>query len=295
MSRVFFSSLSNIDYNGGSIDPLSLNPTVYFQVFDTSYLTPTNPTIGTDITEIRKYDNNSYILSATTCDSGLGVFNPTYETINSKNTLYFPGLPGVCFPPPCSVDCSTYYTTNQDIGFVSQSGYSFTLYFVGKPLSGNTVNCSVIINSNIDDSLVNNYLTVKNNKNFYFVSEISNGIFGYLPILNVPIEINNTSSELNSKDLRIFSVRAQDTRDLISTAAVSYINGIQTTAVTQSFVNDNISAGNPTNLGGAESIFIENSDSYQGYFGELIIFNTMHSTDTHSKIITFLKNRWGIV
>lgn len=285
MSRIFFSSLSGVDY-GGSIDPITLNPTVYFQVFDTSYLTPSSPSSGDSITEIRQYTAETYIAS------GITGCVATYDTISSQDVLYFPGEIGGCWPPPCTGSCTTFYTTDQNIGFMSESGYSFTLYFVGKPLSGTSVLSHIICDNYMQEPKPNTiqYLTVKDYKNIYFVSELEG--LGTNKILEIPIEVNSTSSDLNSKDLRIFSVRAQDTRDLISTAAYSYVNGIQTSSVTQTNLSTFTTPNSIANLGGIDDG--DSLNSYQGYFGELIIFNTLHSTDTHSKIITFLKNRWGI-
>lgn len=285
MSRLFFSSLSGVDY-GGSIDPLSLNPTVYFQAFDTTYLTPSSPSSGTSITQIKQYTAQTYNAS------GITGCVATYDTVSSKNVLYFPGVNGGCWPPPCTGSCTTYYQTDQNIGFMSESGYSFTLYFVGKPLSGQTSLGHIICDNDMQRPKLNTvqYLTVKDYKNIYFVSEREGLVISN--ILEIPIEINSTSLDLNSKGLRIFSVRAQDTGDLVSTAAYSYVNGIQTSSVTQTNLSTFTTPNSIANLGG-----IDDGDSlntYRGYFGEIIIFNTMHSTDTHSKIITFLKNRWGI-
>jgi hypothetical protein len=284
MSRLFFSSLSGVDY-GGSIDPLSLNPTVYFQVFDTSYLTPSSPSSGDSITEIRQYTAQTYTVSGT---SGCVA---TYDTISSQDVLYFPGVNGGCWPPPCSGSCTTYYSTDQNIGFMSESGYSFTLYFVGKPLSGQTSLGHIICDNYMAAPKPNTvqYLTVKDYKNIYFVSELD-GFGGN--ILEIPIEVNSTSLDLNSKDLRVFSVRAQDTGDLISTAAYSYVNGIQTSSVTQTNLSTFTAPNSIANLGG-----IDDGDSlntYRGYFGEIIIFNELHSIDTHTKVINFLKERWNI-
>jgi len=285
MSRLFFSSLSGVDY-GGSINPITLNPTVYFQAFDTTYLTPSSPSSGDSITEIRQYTAQTYTASGT---SGCVA---TYDTISSQDVLYFPGEIGGCWPPPCTGSCATYYQTDQNIGFMSQSGYSFTLYFVGKPLSGQTSLGHIICDNYMwqPKPTTVQYLTVKDYKNIYFTSELEG--LGINKIIDIPIEINSTSLDLNSKDLRIFSVRAQDTGDLISTAAYSYVNGIQTSSVTQTNLSTFTTPNSIANLGG-----IDDGDSlntYRGYFGEIIIFNTMHSIDTHSKIITFLKNRWGI-
>jgi hypothetical protein len=99
-------------------------------------------------------------------------------------------------------------------------------------------------------------------------------------------------TDLNSKDLRVFSIRAQDTGDLISTAAYSYVNGIQTSSVTQTNLSTFTAPNSIANLGG-----IDDGDSlntYRGYFGEIIIFNELHSIDTHTKVINFLKERWNI-
>jgi len=294
MSRLFFSSLSGVDY-GGSIDPLSLNPTVYFQAFDTTYLTPSSPSSGTSITEIRQYTAETYsaITAATDCA-------PTWDVLGGQNLLYFPAIYGSCWPTPCVATCDgSYYTTNQNISFMSTSGYSFTLYLVVKPLSGRTADLSSNLNFILNDDPLYlplprtsnvEYIAVVDNKDIYLKTETDN----YNTILNVPIEINSDETELQSKNLRIFSIRAQDTRDLINNSVFTYVNGIQTTAMTQSTVTTGTTIGIDFSLGGVNPTNSIVEELYQGYFGELIIFNTMHSTDTHSKIITFLKNRWGI-
>ena len=291
MSRLFFSSLSGVDY-GGSINPLSLNPTVYFQTFDTSYLTPSSPSFGAPITEIRQYTAETYTAIPPDCA-------PVWGTLNSSDLLYFYTGSGGCWPPPCTGECnSIFYEVNQNINFMSTSGYSFTLYFVAKPLSGVT-NPFTDVHYIFDDAPENRgtprtvnveRLVMYNNKDVYLRTETSDYNF----ILDLPIEVNSDVTELESKNLRVFSVRAKDTGDLVNTVAYSYVNGIQTTAITQSVVTTSTTTGlDYFSIGGISEIGTYD-EQYTGYFGELIIFNEFHSLSTHNSIVNFLKERWGI-
>lgn len=287
-SRSYFYSLLNYT----NIDPISLGqPFMYYQTFDTSYLTPTSPTLGASITEIRRYNDSAF--SATTGDT---LCAPSWEDLNSLKMLYFPGDDASCWPPPCTGTCSTYFITNQDISFMSLSGYQYTIYLVAKPLSGSTTFINFgggILGNYPSGTPAQNYdlLYVKNNKDIYLTTTFG----GFVDtILDLPIETNVDSTQLESKNLRVFSVRANDTFNTTTTAATAYVNGVLTTGITQQNVSTDTSLyGNPTHIGTTPTDG-PNFESYQGYIAELIIFKTYHNETIHKGIVDFLKNRWNI-
>ena len=283
-NRMFLSSLLGVNYSGGTntMDPVTLNPYVYFQTYNTSFLNPSSPSLNDPITELYRY--NDSLFTATT-GNGSTECTPRWSSLDSKNMLYFSGV-GTCFPPPCT-GCSTYYTTEQDVSFIYQSGYSYTIYFVGKPLSGDSGN----VFTDFDDFGGGGTSLYVDNNTVYFTSTeplfpVSN------PLYTIPIEINSSPSELENKNLRIFSIRAQDTFDTVTNVSYSYVNGIQTTAVTQSNLSTTtLPSGFLMSLGVSD---LGTNSPYKGYFTELIIFNELHTLDTHTKVINFLKERWGI-
>ena len=99
---------------------------------------------------------------------------------------------------------------------------------------------------------------------------------------------------LGSKPLRIFSVRGQHQNNTASVAAWGYVNGVLTsTASNQISTNTNPSLYNLQLLGAETSVFGVDGP-YKGYFGEILIYNELHSESTHTDIVNLLKTRWGI-
>jgi len=282
-ARTFFNSLNSLVTND-TIDPVTLNPYVYYQTYDTSFLNPSGPSLNDPITELYRYNDNGFTATGNT-DTLNCV--PKWSTLDGKNMMYF-NLSGSCWPPPCE-GCTSSYTTDQDISFICQSGYSYTIYFVGKPISGFT-NSAVFGSYDEVFDAGDQRLYVDNN-NVYF--EAYSNSFPFQTLLyNIPVEINSSPSELQNKGLRVFSIRGYDTLDTITNGIFSYVNGVQTTAITQD--NQSLVTG-PTGYKMTIGTVSYQVDSYKGYFAELIIFNELHSLDTHTKIINFLKDRWDIV
>ena len=282
-SRFFFNSLNSVNVSN-TINPVTLNPYVYYQTYDTSFLNPPDPSLNDPINRLYRYNDGLFTATGNTDTTNCV---PKWSSLGGKNMLYFNGT-GLCFSPPCT-GCTNYYNTGQDISFISQSGYYYTIYFVGKPISGLT-NATVF--SDYDENYGDQKFYIDNN-NVYFESYFSNFILK-TPLYNIPVEINSSVSELQNKNLRIFSIRGRDTFDTVTNAIYSYVNGVQTTAITQNNLSNVTSpSGNLMSIGTSvisDSII----NPYKGYFSELIIFNELHSLDTHTKVINFLKNRWGI-
>jgi hypothetical protein len=132
---------------------------------------------------------------------------------------------------------------------------------------------------------------VKDNKDIYFRSKRL-GINS--DVIDIPFEINISENDLETKNTRVFSLRTKDPLNTTSIAATSYINGVETTAITQTNVSNVTTESSIPFLIGAGATDGPSYEMYQGYFGELIIFNTYHDLTTHNSIIDFLKNRWGI-
>ena len=276
-----------IDIPTCGIDPISLSqPFMYFETFDTNYLSPSALTSGDSVLEMYRYSDNLYTSSG---DTGC---TASWDVLDGENMLYFPGLAGGCWPPPCTGSCPTLYYTNQDISFMYQSGYSYTIYFVGKPLSGSTVEGPIFADDwDYPTTSGHEKLYVKDNKDIYFRVK-TNGLGGLL--FDIPVETNVDSNDLENKNLRVFSVRANDTRDTINDSVFTYVNNTQTTATTQSFVSNDTSTNFVTAILGGNAINEPSTNNYEGYFAELIMFKDFHDEYTHWKVVNFLKNRWNI-
>ena len=278
----------SIEVSGGTvinlptceIDPISLGqPYLYYQSFDLSYFTPPNPSTGVGITEIYRY--NDSLFSGLTLSTGC---TPTLETINGQEMLYFPGF--------FSCD-SPFYDTNQSLDFMLTTGYSYTIYFVGKPLSGTSITCPVFGNRNSPSAIDNDLrFGVVNSKDFTLL--IRNTGFVGTTVLDLPIEINIDSQSLMNKDVRVISVRAQDPSNTTDIAAYGYVNGLMTSSIPQTNLVSPSISNKPVKIGGTESLG-PGSLRYQGYLGEIIVFTTFHDESTHYWVTQFLKNRWNIL
>ena len=283
------------------INPLSLGqPSVYYQTFDTNFLSPTNPNNGTPINFMYRYNDNNYQLTGATAELGFstnftggGLKPAEFTNLNGYNMLYFNGPTG---------DTQTWnevtgstYVSNFDLDFTRFPNYSFTVYVVAKPITGNSTTQFIFRNQNVGPNTRGCALRILSNPPRVNLLTARDAGPSYRQILNINIEENNNVGEFDTKDLRIFSVRAQDPLNLVNTAAYSYVNGVQTTAVTQTNLATESVALPRLAIGG--SVFSDNINvvpGYKGYLAEVIIFNTMHDLDTHNRVVDFLKNKWGI-
>jgi hypothetical protein len=283
-NRILFSSLMSL---GVGLNPITLGqPSLYYQSFDTSYLTPSSPISGDPITLINRYSDNGVTISGNTGSEAL------WYTLAGKEMMYFPGIDGAfCWPPPCTgTTPSLYLDETTNLGFMYNTGYSYTFYFVGKPLSKD----GAIFTTFVDDGLGGNNLGINfdvNTNNIRLAAGRPAPGFSTLPLYEFNIETSIDSNDLESKPLRVFSVRGEDVGSG-NTTTYGYVNGIQTVSTIQ--LNNTVfnphtyPLGIGSNPGGFDQF------SHKGYFGELIIFNTVHDLTTHNEVVNFLKNRWGI-
>jgi len=271
-----------------NIDPISLGqPLIYYQTFDTNFLSPNNPVSGTPINTLYRYNDNLLITTG-----GTNTLPAKWDTLGGYNMLYFNGI------TVNGVKTGATYNTQINMGLLQSPNYSFTIYMVMKTiLEYSTVSSAYTtsyIFSQAPTGPPSNFLnsTVSpSSSSVKFNTRSSSS-----DILNLTIESNVDVDELNNKNLRIFSVRAQDTNDTISNAAYTYVNGVETGAYPQLNVPFlTTSYARPFIIGGFQNT--NNSlmtPNYNGYMAEIIIFDTMHDVTTHSGVVNFLKNRWGI-
>jgi len=286
------------------IDPLSLGqPLLYYSSYYPSFLSPSPSVSGDPIGTMTRVNDNFY--SASTV-SGI-TCSPYWDTLSGNSMVYFPVVSSAdpCYNLNYFVDSST------PLDFMYQPGYEYTIYMVAKPESVlyetaifstkpgygvGTVPRSVnlTIDYNVGTSL---------HKISYLVRNGSGGA-GSTTILSSDFETNISASTLDSGSLRVFSVRAKDPSDLITTAAYFYVNNNLVNSSTQLNIPTDINSGFDLIIGGytrsstpcgvvpfppCDQIF-----QYKGFMSDFIIFNTIHNDVTHYWVTEYLKSRWNI-
>ena len=276
------------------IDPVSLSPLVYYQTYDTNFLFPPSPNIGDPIDFMYRYNDSADEITGYTNNSGAPTISlpAVYTGLSGNNMLYFDGV------SVDGVNTGSTYINLVDIDFMRFSGYQYTIYLVAKPI-GQVGTTSFVFRRQGTQfgSLRQVAMRVTLSGDVEFLTRQGSG-FGTTNIVNLTVENNADINELDSKNLRVFSIRAQDPGDLITNAAFAYVNGIQTTAVTQTSLSTDTNPSDLFCIGGVGLNFgggvYEGWPSYKGYIAEIIMFNTIHDITTHDNVVLFLKNRWGI-
>jgi hypothetical protein len=278
-----------IDLPNCEIDPLSLGqPLLYYSSYYPSFLTPSPSVSGNPISRLYRVNDFNYLAisssSSVTC-------SPYWSTLSGEDMIYFPGdITGGC--------ANQYYYTDSvtPLDFMYQQRYSYTIYLVTKPES-NPISYGLFNNSistpsaSRGISLIN--ITSIGDWNISFQVRNGSGGPGSFTVLNLPIETNANSGILDGKNLRVMSIRAQDTLDLITTAAYSYINGILSNSVTQTNVPTDTDPNTiPLHIGALSSL--STPRVMKGYIADFLIFDTMHNEVTHYWVSQFLKTRWNI-
>lgn len=277
---------------------IPLNTAVYYTSYFTDYMLPSSISIGNDITDFLKYDDFSATASSSPYSfggSGATYVDgyATFSQLNGRNIAYCSGT----YSRGASFASIWYGDATSDISFMHKPNESYTIYFVGKP---QTITYGSYLFTTYNSFIPPEdtaYEMMRISPTWSVVLEITqdNGLF--LPstnILSLTVETSLNDSDFNSKPLRIFSVRGQHQNNTASVAAWGYVNGVLTsTASNQISTNTNPSLYNLQLLGAETSVFGVDGP-YKGYFGEILIYNELHSESTHTDIVNLLKTRWGI-
>ena len=279
-----------------SLSSIPLNGILYYSSYFTDYLAPSSISVGNNITKFYKYDNNTATASSSEPYVFADIYTNGYATfsqLNGKNIAYSLGT----YSTGASYSSVGYFDPTTDISFVHKPSESYTIYFVGKPeaITGGSYVFSTFNSVAPGEGFPYEYLELTSTYSINW-SIYQGGVFGdpFETVMNLTLETNADSSTLNSKSLRVFSIRAQNQNNTSSIAAYGYVNGTLTSTASHPAIPDNTDPSlDALSIMGAPGLF-GTEGPYKGYFGELLIYNELHSESTHTDIVNLLKTRWGI-
>ena len=291
---------------------IPLDHIVYYTLRDDLSLQAYSPyplNYGDDITDFYRYPYYNTAFSATLSATGISNFfggytqgYATFSQFNSVDMAYTPGT----YSYGSDIALVSYEDPSTNISFIHGSGGSYSIYFVGRPeaTSDSLFQTRFTIFTTQDSSspgagkwerLYVSSLGASQGNTFSVVFESNqNSGMSNQTINKVEFEVGLTASSFDNQPLRIFSILGQNVGNTTSTAIWAYVNEVL--VATQSHIKvPNSNAASETILQlMSESGGFEKSRFYKGYFAELLIYDYMHDSTSHSDIINEMKTRWGI-
>lgn len=175
------------------------------------------------------------------------------------------------------------------LNYIHTPSTEFTIYIAVRPLIAETSGTTKIMMGNASTSVdIGFYVGYFNNGTKRFLRfAVFNGTGNGVYQVDFP-EYEN--ADVNG--MSVYSIRVKDPNGAIGgEAGRSYVNGrvysIMSLLATQSSAN----ASNVLTLGARPATDLP----FRGTIGDIMIFNDMHSPETHAQIVSYLKMRHGII
>lgn len=268
------------------LDPILLGqPKLWVTSSDTSYLTNisgSTPSNGGSLDVFKRFNDSS--------------FNPTSLTSNKAIYSILANQPhpyGYVFWNGSATTALGYYRagTITDFSFLHQSGSSSTIYWVHKNNTiENTSTTKVLASTTVQSGNRGFLLSINNTTTTLRLPSLT--IYNDVPATNVLIATTSQSyTRTVDNPIVLYSFRTDLSKSIGQDASWVYINGnLDNTTQLTNAPSFSATSNNQMNVGNRNS----NGLRFNGYVGDLIIFNGIHDEATHLKICNYLKDKWRI-
>lgn len=263
------------------IDPITLGQPKIWATGDPNYLlnlSAAHPSNGDSLDTFNRHNDSSFNFTNSATAN-----KPVYRIVSSKNFIGWEGD---------TLTLGGYYTvgSTSDLAFMHKGGSSYTVYFVFKnhttenTSSNKVVFCTAALSSDIGAIL--SIINSSNNRFFNFA--VYRGVTG-----NETATLLSTYNYLKTSDepITIMSYRVDLSVGVGNVAIKGYKNGVLDNTVNMANTPSSSTTSTRTPAMGNRAIGNLRMD---GYVGDLIIFDSLHSESTHQGVINYLKNKYGI-